>query len=77
MRWKEVNIITAEVCIDHVYMFVEILQKISILLFIRFLKGESSLIIYSRWAIWNTNIEIDYFGVVLFFVKLWIYLVEL
>ena len=51
MRWKEVNIITAEVCIDHVYMFVEILQKISILLFIRFLKGESSLIIYSRWAI--------------------------
>ena len=63
MRWKEVNIITAEVCIDHVYMFVEILQKISILLFIRFLKGESSLIIYSRWAIWNTNIEIDYFGV--------------
>ena len=50
-KWKEVNIITAEVCIDHVHMFVEILQKISILLFIRLLKGESSLIIYSRWAI--------------------------
>ena len=44
----------------------EITPKISILLFIRFLKGKSSLIIYSRWAIWNTNIEIDYFGVVLF-----------
>ena len=63
MRWKEVNIIIAEVCIDHVHMFVEIPPKISISSFMGFLKGKSSVIIYSRWAIWNTNIEIDYFGV--------------
>lgn len=51
MRWKEVNIIIAEVCIDHVHMFVEIPPKISISSFMGFLKGKSSVIIYSRWAI--------------------------
>ena len=30
-QWKDVNIITAEVCPDHVYMFVEIPPKLSIL----------------------------------------------
>ena len=29
-KWKDVNIITAEVCPDHVHMFVEIPPKLSI-----------------------------------------------
>lgn len=38
-RWKGVNIITAEVCIDHVHMFVEIPPKMSVSSFMGFLKG--------------------------------------
>ena len=45
-KWKDVNIITAEVCIDHVHMFVEIPLKLSISSFMGFLKGKSSVIIY-------------------------------
>ena len=37
--WKGVNIITAEVCIDHVHMFVEIPPKMSVSSFMGFLKG--------------------------------------
>lgn len=48
-KLKEVNIIIAEVCIDHVHIFVEIPPKISIS-FMGFLKGKSSVIIYSRWG---------------------------
>ena len=47
-KWKDVNIITAEVCIDHVHMFVEIPPKLSISSFMEFLKGKSSVIIYER-----------------------------
>lgn len=49
-RRKEVNIITAEVCVDHVHMFVEIPPKISISSFMGFLKGKSSIMIYERWC---------------------------
>ena len=42
-RWKGVNIITAEVCIDHVHMFVEIPPKMSVSSFMGFLKGKSSI----------------------------------
>ena len=49
-RRKEVNIITAEVCVDHVHMFVEIPPKISISSFMGFLKGKSSIMIYERWG---------------------------
>ena len=38
-RWKGVNIIIAEVCIDHVHMFVEIPPKMSVSSFMGFLKG--------------------------------------
>ena len=40
--WKGVNIIEAEVCIDHVHMLVEIPPKMR--------KGKSSLLIYQKWA---------------------------
>ena len=49
-KWKEVNIITAEVCVDHVHMFLEIPPKVSISSFMGFLKGKSSVMIYSRWG---------------------------
>lgn len=47
---KGVNIIAAEVCPDHVHMFVEIPLKISISSFMGFLKGKSSMMIYERWG---------------------------
>lgn len=49
-KWKEVNIVEAEVCIDHVHMLVEIPPKMSVAGFVGFLKGKSSLIIYQKWA---------------------------
>lgn len=48
--WKGVNIITAEVCPDHVHMLVEIPPKMSISSFMGFLKGKSSIIIYQKWG---------------------------
>ena len=49
-NWKEVNIITAEVCVDHIHMLVEIPPKMSVSLFMGFLKGKSSVIIYQKWG---------------------------
>ena len=47
-NWKQVNIIEAEVCPDHIHMLVEIPPKMSISSFMGFLKGKSSLIIHER-----------------------------
>lgn len=52
-RWKQINIIEAEVCSDHIHMLVEIPPKISVSSFVGFLKGKSSLIIYGR----HTNLK--------------------
>ena len=49
-RWKEVTIIEAEVCPDHVHMFVEIPPKLSISTFMGYLKGKSALMIYDKHA---------------------------
>ncbi len=48
--WKNVEIIEAEVCPDHVHMLVAIPPKISVASFMGFLKGKSSLLIYQKWA---------------------------
>ena len=48
--WKGVNIISAEVCPDHVHMLLEIPPKMSISSFMGFLKGKSSIMIYERWG---------------------------
>jgi len=48
--WKQVKIIEAEVCLDHIHMLVEIPPKISVASFMGFLKGKSSLLIYQKWA---------------------------
>ena len=49
-EWKNVNIVEAEMCKDHVHMLVEIPPKISVSGFVGFLKGKSSLLIYERFA---------------------------
>ncbi len=49
-KWKVVNIVEAEVCIDHVHMLIEIPPKISVASFLGFLKGKSALMIYERWG---------------------------
>ena len=49
-RWKEINIIEAEVCLDRIHMLIEIPPKMSVAGFVGFLKGKSSLIIFERHA---------------------------
>ena len=49
-RWKEVTIIEAEVCPNHIHMFVEIPPKLSLSTFMGYLKGKSSVMIYQRWG---------------------------
>lgn len=49
-EWKEVNILEAEVCKDHIHMLLEIPPKMSVSGFMGFLKGKSSQIIYDRWT---------------------------
>lgn len=49
-KWKGVNIVEAEICIDHVHMLVEIPPKMAVSSFMGYLKGKSSLMIYERWG---------------------------
>ena len=49
-EFKGVTIIEAEVCPDHVHMFLEIPPKMSVSGFMGYLKGKSSLMIYQRWG---------------------------
>ena len=46
--WKQIKIVEAEVCPDHIHMLVEIPPKMSISSFVGFLKGKSSLMIHER-----------------------------
>ena len=46
--WKQVTIVEAEVCPDHIHMLVEIPPKMSVSSFVGFLKGKSSLMIHER-----------------------------
>ena len=47
-NWKEVTIIEAELCPDHIHMLVEIPPKMSVSSFVGFLKGKSSVLIHER-----------------------------
>jgi len=49
-NWKQVNIIEAEMCPDHIHMLVEIPPKMSVSSFVGFLKGKSTLLIFERHA---------------------------
>ena len=57
-EWKGVNILEAEVCIDHIHMLLEIPPKMSVSGFMGYLKGKSSQIIYERWR----NLRYKYRG---------------
>lgn len=48
--WKEVEIIEAHACIDHIHMYVSIPPKLSVSGFVGFLKGKSALILFERHA---------------------------
>ncbi len=61
-EWKGVTIIEAEVCPDHIHMLIEIPPKYSVSDFMGFLKGKSSIMIYSNGRICGINIEIENFG---------------
>ena len=47
---KEVHIVEAEICPDHVHMLVEIPPKMSVSDFVGYLKGKSTLMIFERHA---------------------------
>ena len=49
--WKQVKIVEAEVCPDHIHMLVEIPPKIAVSSFVGYLKGKSksSLMIYEQF----------------------------
>lgn len=49
-EWKNVTIVEAEVCPDHVHMLLEIPPKLCISNFVGFLKGKSSILIYQKYA---------------------------
>lgn len=49
-EWKGVEIIEANACKDHIHMLVSILPKMSVLGFVGFLKGKSSLMIFEKFA---------------------------
>ena len=49
-EWKGIVIIEAEVCPDHIHMLIEIPPKFSVSNVMGFLKGKSSIMIYSRWG---------------------------
>lgn len=49
-QYKNVEIIEAHACIDHIHMLVSIPPKLSVSSFMGYLKGKSSLMIYDRHA---------------------------
>ena len=49
-QWKGINIIEAEVCVDHIHMLLEIPPKYSVSSIMGYLKGKSSLLIYEKWG---------------------------
>ena len=49
-EWKEVEIIEAHACIDHIHMYVSIPPKLSVSGFVGFLKGKSATIIFQKYG---------------------------
>lgn len=49
-EWKDVKIVEAECCPDHIHMLLEIPPKMSVSSFMGYLKGKSSLMIYEQFG---------------------------
>lgn len=54
--WKDVEIIEANACPDHIHMLVSIPPKLSVSSFVGYLKGKSSLMLFDR----HTNLKYKY-----------------
>ncbi len=48
-EWKNVKILEAECCPNHIHMLLEISQKISLSIFIEYLKSKSNLVLYEQF----------------------------
>ena len=48
-EWKDIKILEAECCPDHIHMLLEIPPKISVSSFMGYLKGKSSLMLYEQF----------------------------
>ena len=48
-EWEGVEIIEGEICPDHVHILVSIPPKMSVSVFMGYLKGKSATIIFQRW----------------------------
>lgn len=49
-EWKNVRILEAECCTDHIHMLLEIPPKMSVSSFMGYLKGKSSLMLYEQFG---------------------------
>lgn len=61
-EYQEVEIIEANACSDHIHMLVKIPLKLSVSIFIGYLKEKSSLMIFEEHVNLKYNLEIDIFG---------------
>ena len=61
-NWKGVNIIEAEVCVDHVHMCLSIPPKMNVSQFVGYLKGKSALMIYDRHPELGNKFERDFWA---------------
>ena len=61
-NWKNIRIIEAEVCPDHVHMLLEIPPKTSVSSFMGYLKGKSSLMIYEKFPELRYKYRTENFG---------------
>ena len=55
-KWKGVEILEANACIDHIHMLLSIPPKLAVSNFVGFLKGKSSLILFER----HSNLKYKY-----------------
>ena len=55
-EWKGVEIIEGEVCPDHVHILVSIPPKMSVSVFMGYLKGKSATIIFQKWGEYEIRI---------------------
>ena len=49
-EWKQIEILEAELCPEHIHMLVRIPPETSVAGFVGYLKGKSSLLIYERYG---------------------------
>ena len=64
-EWKQIEILEAELCPEHIHMLVRIPPKTSVVGFVGYLKGKSSLLIHERYgncSFWCRGYYVDTVG---------------